>query len=199
MSAVLFIDGENFKKKCGEVLFQNGIKNVEFDKFDFSGLFETVLEDIDVESKVFYAAKINKHPQTPAKSLQLIEQQRRLKTYLESNGFDFIISGQVRGYEERDPYSKRTILTFKEKGVDVKIAVDLVSGACTGEIKVAILASSDSDLQPAIHEAVKRGVEIIYLGFESSPNKGMTYTTQRTILIRNSEILKFYRGSELLI
>jgi len=29
------------------------------------------------------------------------------------------------------------------------------------------------------------------LGFEVNPNKGLTYTTNRTILIRNSEVLEF--------
>jgi hypothetical protein len=33
------------------------------------------------------------------------------------------------------------------------------------------------------------GLEIIYLGFESQPNKGLTYTTNKTILLRNSEIV----------
>gem|GEM_PF-6371518 len=28
-----------------------------------------------------------------------------------------------------------------------------------------------------------------YLGFEFNPNKGLSYTTNRTILIRNSEVL----------
>ena len=31
----------------------------------------------------------------------------------------------------------------------------------------------------------------VYLGFESHPNKGLTFTTNRTILIRNSEIIEF--------
>lgn len=79
---------------------------------------------------------------------------------------------------------------FSEKGVDVKIAVDLVSKACDGSIEVAILGSSDSDLQPAIEEANKRGIKVVYLGFENKPNKGISYTTDRTILIRPSEILE---------
>ena len=41
-----------------------------------------------------------------------------------------------------------------------------------------------------------RGVEIIYLGFESKPNKGLTFTTDRTILLRDFEILDAFREKE---
>jgi len=82
-------------------------------------------------------------------------------------------------------------LTFKEKGVDVKIAVDMITLACNNELETAIIGSSDSDLQPAIKELQNRKVLRIYLGFEDSPNKGLTFTTNRTILIRNSEVIGF--------
>ena len=63
--------------------------------------------------------------------------------------------------------------------------------ACDKKCDSMILGSSDSDLQPAIKEVVKRGLECIYLGFETKPNRGMIYTTTSNILIKNSEILKF--------
>lgn len=85
------------------------------------------------------------------------------------------------------------MLTFKEKGVDVKIAIDMITMACDGELKAAIIGSSDSDLQPAIRELKKRKIERIYLGFENDTNKGLTFTTNRAILIRNSEVVKFIK------
>lgn len=54
----------------------------------------------------------------------------------------------------------------------------------------AALCSSDSDLQPAVAELKDRGVEIVYVGFETNPNKGLSYTTNRTILLRNSEVIE---------
>ena len=72
----------------------------------------------------------------------------------------------------------------------MKIAVDMVSLACDGKVKEIILASSDSDLQPAIKEVRDRHVSCIYLGFENQPNRGLSYTTNKTILIRNSEVLE---------
>ena len=103
-----------------------------------------------------------------------------------------MLSGRIRGQME-DGFLKKKVLVFKEKGVDVKIAVDMVSWSCDKKVDSIVLGSSDSDLQPAIKETRRRGVECIYLGFENEPNKGLTFTTNRTILIRNSEILEFVK------
>lgn len=73
----------------------------------------------------------------------------------------------------------------------MRIAVDLITACCDKKIDTAILCSSDSDLQPAITELKRRGVKIVYVGFELSPNKGLTFTCNKTILFRNSEILKY--------
>jgi uncharacterized LabA/DUF88 family protein len=124
-----------------------------------------------------------------SKSEELIAKQRLLKRSLENQGFEFVFAGKVRGnIDERTGK-----IIFKEKGVDVRIAVDMLSIARDGVLDKAILASSDSDLQPAIKELGKRNTACIYLGFENYINKGMTYTSQRTILIRNSEVLKYIR------
>ena len=85
----------------------------------------------------------------------------------------------------------KSVLVFKEKGVDVKMAVDMVALSCDKKVSNIILASSDSDLQPAIKEVRDREVDCLYLGFENQPNKGMTFTTNKTILIRDSEVLEF--------
>jgi len=66
-----------------------------------------------------------------------------------------------------------------------------LGSTCNNKLKEVIIGSSDSDLQPAIIELKNHGVQRIYLGFENMPNKGLTFTTNRTILIRNSEVLEF--------
>jgi len=209
MSTILFIDGENFKKKIEDVFIVEKIakKNDETDwtKFNFKGLFDKILHGINTNRRIFYFARINKHPATLKKSEILIEKTRILKSYLESKNqnFEVILAGNVMGYpaekivQNKKPFSfiKKRVFVFKEKGVDVKIAVDMVSMACDNSLKTAILASSDSDLQPAIEEVTKRNKICIYIGFENSINKGMTYTSSRTILIRNSEVLSCYQNT----
>lgn len=192
MKTILFIDGRNFLSKINDILNPNKDKgkNIDFSIYNFRGLIDKVLEGLIINEKLFYIGKLIKHPETIKKSEELIEEQRLLKTNLENQGFKVIFAGRVRGYIEKCKMGHE-ILTFKEKGVDVRIATEMISFACGNELKTAIIGSSDSDLQPAIKELKKRKIERIYLGFESSPNKGLTFTTNRTILIRNSEILEF--------
>ena len=187
---ILLIDGENFLHKIEEVLEK---KSVKFDKdeivdINFKKLFESPLKGLKVTGKLFYVARIHLHPDTKKKSEELIKLQRKLRNNLVNLGYEFIIAGNVRAQK----VGMKTI--FREKGVDVKIAVDMVSMACDKKLDTAILCSSDSDLQPAITELKKRNAEVIYLGFEIGPNKGLTYTTDRTILLRNSEILEVFNS-----
>ncbi|MDP2676104.1 MAG: NYN domain-containing protein [bacterium] len=190
MAAFLLIDGENFKGKIRPVFHDANKKRPTWHEYDFNGLLTKVLNGIKIDRRIFYFARIKEHEDSQKKSRQLIEEQRLLKTHLEQQGFEVIMSGRVRGQREDGDDGKK-ILVFKEKGVDVKIAVDMVSLACDKETDEIILGSSGSDLQPAIKEILNRGVKCIYLGFEAQPNKGISYTTNRTILIRNSEILEF--------
>jgi len=198
MNTILLIDGENLKGKIKAVFKKNGKDKPLWHKYDFKGLFGKVLEGITVDRKVFYFARIKEHEDSRKKSKELIEEQRLLKTHLEAQEFEVILSGRVRGHMETGRDGKQ-ILIFKEKGVDVKIAVDMVSLSCDKSVQEIILASSDSDLQPAIKEVRDRKVSCVYLGFEAQPNKGLSYTTNRTILIRNSEIMKFEKVQSKLI
>jgi len=189
-NTVLFIDGENFLHKVEDVLKKEkvNIKKGDLSKIDLNYLLDKALEKYKITRKIYYAAKLHFHPKTKDKSIELILFQRYLKTNLQKQGFEFLIAGNVRGQEVTVDH--KTKMLFREKGVDVKIAVDLVAMAADKTIKTAILCSSDSDLQPAVQEARKRGIEVIYLGFGFQPNKGLMYTTNETVLFRDPEILK---------
>lgn len=191
MDTFLFIDGENFLHKTVDALREAGVQKQKIDtnRLNLSSLLKDVLSGYTITKKIFYAAKLRMFEETKEKSRTLINKQRILKQNLEKQGFEFLIAGNVRPQVVTNNRKKTYI--FKEKGVDVKIAVDLVSLSCDKKIDTAIICSSDSDLQPAITEVKKRGVKVIYLGFENSPNKGLTYTCSKTILFRNSEILRY--------
>ncbi|MFH1295329.1 MAG: NYN domain-containing protein [bacterium] len=188
MTTHLFIDGENFLHKLEDALIQERIEKKKIDSVhvDLKKLIQLALPNERIAISTFYAAKLRVHEASRAKSLKLIQEQRILKTNLEKQGFTFVLAGNVRPQTVTVDGKSKTI--FREKGVDVRLAVDLVSLSCDKVIQRAIICSSDSDLQPAIAEIRKRGVEVIYLGFEISPNKGLTFTTNRTVLFRNSEI-----------
>lgn len=190
MRRILLIDGENFKGKIKGIYREVNKPKPVWSEYDFKGLLDKVLSGLTIDRGVFYFARVKEHEDSRDKSKRLIEEQRFLKDHLEKLGFEVILSGRVRGQWEEGHDGKKT-LVFKEKGVDVKIAVDMVSQSYNKRVDEIILGSSDSDLQPAIKEVRDRGVGCVYLGFETQPNKGLSYTTNRTLLIRNSEIFEF--------
>lgn len=183
--SVLFIDGENFLYKVEEVLKEEGIDKTKIDLalINLDKLFKEPLKGFNIHRKIFYVSRLHFHPKTKKKSLELIKFQRKLRNNLVKQGYEFVIAGNVRAQKVGHK------IVFREKGVDVKIGVDLVSFACDKRMDLAILCSSDSDLQPAVSELKARKVEIVYVGFETNPNKGLSYTTNRTILLRNPEII----------
>ena len=198
MATALLIDGQNFLGNIKSVLKKERIVRGGFDinwrNFDFNKLFNRVLGKAGFDYKLFYIAKLDIHPKTKEKSKELIKRQRLLTTHLREQGFRVVIAGRVRGFPRKDSDEP----LFTEKGVDVQIAVDMLAITILDKkAEKIILASSDSDLQPVIREVRKRKQTfetiITYLGFEDFVNKGLTYTTHKTILIRNSEVLSCYK------
>jgi len=187
---ILFIDGENFRYKVEEVLEAEKVHKdaVDFASINLQQLVLTVFAGQRIAKKFFYAARMRQHKETMEKSKELIQAQRRLKNNLERQGFTYIQAGNVRAQTVR--VGKETELVFREKGVDVKLAVDMVSMAADKQMNKAIICSSDSDLQPAIAALQKNKVRVVYLGFQLNPNKGLMYTADEVVLFRNQEIIE---------
>lgn len=198
MQIILFIDGMNLVGKLKQVFVEEGQPVPNWHEFDFAGLFESVLQGIRPDASRIYFSRLHEHSDSLEKSRALIEEQRFLKRHLEASDFTYIVAGHVRARLTKTVEGSETWV-FKEKGVDTRIAVDMVVEACDGRLKTAILASSDSDLQPAVQELKRRSVKQIYLGFETQPNKGLSSATDRTILIRNAEVLRFKDISKLVV
>ena len=188
MSTVVFVDGENFQKKIKQVFADSKWEwdDKKYGQIKLADLLKTILPDEKIKQTRYYVAKLHVYPETKEKSEQLVQLQRTLKSNLVRQGVDFVVSGNVRMY----PLEKGKLL-FKEKGVDVRLAVDAVSMAADKKLKTAIICSSDSDMQPVVAELQRRKVRVVYLGFQMQPNKGLSFTSDETVLIRKHELKKF--------
>jgi len=80
---------------------------------------------------------------------------------------------------------------YKEKGTDVKIAVDLVIGAADNYYDTAILVSSDTDLIPAIRYVKYRKKKLEYVGFAHAPSLGIQKHADFSILLLPRDIERF--------
>lgn len=188
MSTIVFVDGENFVKKVKQVFAETGFEwdDKKYGQIKLKSLLASVLPEEKITEIRYYVAKLHVYEATKEKSEELVALQRALKSNLAQQGVKCIITGNVRMY----PLEKGKLL-FKEKGVDVRLAVDAISLAADKKLKTAILCSSDSDMQPVVAELQRRKVRVIYLGFHIQPNRGLSYTADETVLIRKNELRKY--------
>jgi uncharacterized LabA/DUF88 family protein len=188
MKTVLFVDGENFQKKVKQAFKAQKLAwdDHRFGRLQLRDMMRSAMPEFKIDTYRYYVAKLHVYPETKEKSEELVALQRSLKTNLEKQKVQFVMSGNVRMY----PLAKNQFL-FKEKGVDVRLAVDAVGLAADKKLKTAIICSSDSDMQPVVQELKRRKVRVIYLGFQVQPNRGLIFTCDETVLLRNNELERF--------
>lgn len=109
---IVFVDGENFMHKVEDVVASLGIdiKKVNFSRIQLNTLIRDVFHNMSIDKIIYYSAKLHNYPQSTEKSKELIGRQRSLKTELEKQGIEFILSGNVRAQQVEG----KTI--FKERG-----------------------------------------------------------------------------------
>lgn len=197
MKVVVYIDGQNFLYKASDVLINAGKiqEKQELHTFSFRTLVESLLDEQDTEIR-FYGTKIKRRKSPPEtehiaeKSIAMLDSQRKLRNCLNKQGVIFIESGKLKlrdgdlckecGAQEKH---------FQEKGVDVRIAVDMLLDAHKEEDQKFVLISSDTDLLPAIQNVIARGKEVTYVGFSDKLTKALVTNATETQIIRDSEII----------
>jgi len=169
---IVLIDGGNMYR----LLKQHGIYPGK--RFDYGAFVNHLLNGRQLVSKTYYIGIVRNHDGA-AKSQQLVEKQQKFLASLEADGFD-IERGKIV-YDHK----------IREKGVDVKIAIDLVIGAAENTYDTAIVISSDTDLIPAVKYVIGRGKKIEYVGFSVQPSLGMAKECTLSILLPQPDVDRF--------
>ena len=164
----IYIDGSNTYNKLKKL----GLPE-EGKRFDFSAFVDHLTGSRQLVSKRYYVGIVRNHDNSE-KSEELVKKQQQFLETLRSSGFE-VKAGKIMYDGGR----------IREKGVDVKLAIDLVVGAADNLYDTAIVISSDTDLIPAIKYALngkKKKVE--YVGFACGPSFGMIKecTAQRLLV-----------------
>ena len=66
---------------------------------------------------------------------------------------------------------------FEEKGVDIDLAVDMLSGAFEDRYDTAILVSSDGDFKPVVQAVQRRGKRVEYVFFPKAQRSNALAST----------------------
>jgi len=171
----IYIDGSNTYNK----LKSFGLPE-EGKKFDFSAFVSHIVGDRSLISKRYYVGIVRNHANSEKGDVLVRKQQQFLET-LRTAGFE-IKPGKIMYDSDR----------IREKGVDVKLAVDLVIGAADDLYDTAIVISSDTDLIPAIKYVLggkKKNVE--YIGFAGAPSLGMIKECSSQRLYAKEDLVPF--------
>lgn len=110
------------------------------------------------------------------------------------------IDDRVLNYQEilRKGITEIQYQRSREKGIDVKMAVDMLAGALDDRYDTAIVVSSDTDLVPAVDWVRKRlRKKVEYIGF-SVPQTDMYEATKPTkTMIYNSDVQRVLIESDI--
>jgi uncharacterized LabA/DUF88 family protein len=170
----VYIDGSNTYNK----LKSFGIPD-KIHRFSLSNFVDHLVGDRERVSKRYYVGIVKNHDNS-AKGEAMVKGQQKFLEGLRSDGF-IVKSGKIM-YDGK----------IREKGVDVKLSVDLVVGAADNMYDVAIVISSDTDLIPAI-KYVRSGKKKIveYIGFAGAPSFGMIKESDVQRLFSKDDLLPF--------
>lgn len=173
----IFIDGSNLYNylKDKEINFPKGAI------FDLKAFSKFLVGDRICVSKRYYTG-IFRDIDKSDKSKELVRGQQKFLSKLKNDGFTI-----KRG---RIIYDSGKI---REKGVDVKIATDLIVGAIDNQFDTAIIITSDTDLIPAIQYIRYKKKKIEYVGFSHAPSFGMQKHSDFSRLLLPEDVEKFKR------
>lgn len=156
MKRILFIDGSNLYGGMSELL-----KPGEY--LNFAELLKIMKKDFDYTNVNFYGTYMRINPDQPARL------QRRAKA-------------QVEFFNEVKKCPKVSFVeghfspsSGKEKGVDVKLASDMVLGAAINTYREAMIMTGDADLLYAVQLVRKLGAKVSMGAFASRFPYQMVY------------------------
>ncbi len=195
----VLIDGENLRHQLAEVLFLHkkiAYKNGYFG-FDTMRFLKDVLDEQNIEV-YYYSTRIrqprHKIPLALKKQIMDIsEANRRWVADLTNQGIVVEKAGYLRVRDSNACiHCGKKTLVLQEKGVDVRVATDLVLCKDSGA-KQVVLASSDSDLTPALEATAKAGVRVRYLCYSAWLNRSIAAQSDKTITFDDAKVLKYFK------
>jgi len=167
------IDGSNFYNRVKNLLPDIHLTNYKYYAF-IASLIDNPILDI-----TYYVGEIKRYPGNP-KSQILYSNQQSLFSNLRSQDI-----------KVEPGYLLRVGDTYFEKGVDVRIAVDMVKSAIKNLYDECYLISSDTDLIPGIKDSRLEGMKVVYVGFDAYLSKALRSNCDRTLIIYKNMISKF--------
>ncbi len=199
MRRIVLIDGENLVYGLRRLL-GDGVGEADrsiLGSFDFRGLLEELLADNIPTEIIWFGARLRVYTQTPElqiKSESAVRQQARFVNEIQNQRITFVKIGYLRAREIELPGGKFE-WKLAEKGVDVGLAVRIVTEATTPNTEIVVV-SADTDLLPAFAAAKKHGARLIHIGYEYRPIASLGRIADATRVITIPLAQKYSKSAE---
>jgi uncharacterized LabA/DUF88 family protein len=197
----VYIDGENFVHIIVASLRKQGIINSrsELKNFDLLHIinFVTKIRPAKNQKITYYGAKLQVYKNNEileATSREMVKWNANWVSLLQRQKINFIKCGHLRLRDShRCSHCGNIDQLFLEKGVDVGMAVDIVSDALKGKVDEIVLFSADSDMLPAIKRAHSAGVKIIYAAYSEAVNRALTTMVDEVWVFSAKQVAESYK------
>ncbi len=201
MATVVYIDGENLFHAISDVLINKKVIKHRNDliKFDMAWFINEAAGE-QPDTIRYYGTRlklVRSEPYLKVKSLSMIKHKRAWGSVLQSQGIDLITAGTLKvrdGIKCRKCGHQESI--FQEKGVDVRLAIDMVTDALNHKAERTILISSDTDLLSALQRIHGAGVRTVYVAYSKNVNSAMTVVADETLTFSDEVVLEAYKRAE---
>jgi len=177
--AFVFIDGGNFYFRLKDLVSKVDGKYSLLD-FDFYGFCKEIVKPDNFIGVKYYIGVVKRRDGNE-KSEELYANQQRLIARLKNKNIDVVLGNVIQHPDN----------TYHEKGVDVRIAVEMIRLARKNVYNRAYLISSDTDLVPAVEEVHSFNKEVYYVGTPKAQSFGLTKESDNTILLRPEDVRNF--------
>ena len=204
----VLIDAGNFYHLALKKL---GIAEIDFD-YDAFVAFLVNDRTLIQEGKRFYVGTV-REKEGDSRTKTAMAEQRRFLSALQSTTWqiktsklrsrieEIQVDSRVAEYKALDAAGVGIIHVerMREKGIDVKIATDLIVGAVDDKYDTAIVVSSDTDLVPAIDWArMRKKKRVEYIGVSLPDNRGERYASKPTFaLIARTDVQRILVESDI--
>ena len=200
----IYIDGENFRKGLENSLRKGDVlqKGATLQKYHIVDLLRDALGIDDLEI-VYYASRV-KLPKGYEPSVEMVDFASTIKAesrvWLSSvvgQGIALVKAGNLKIRQSkpcRTCGAQQDIL--QEKGVDVRLAADLLEDVYERDLASIGLVSSDTDLCPVVHKAVDKNVRVVYICFADGLNRAVAASASETVAISAEKVKQYFEGNK---
>jgi len=177
--AVVFIDGNNFYFRLKDLTLQMNCKYHLLD-FNYPKFAKWLVGNDELAQVRYYIGALRRKPGN-GKSEKMYADQQKLIGKLQQQNISITL-GQLIQHPDK---------SFHEKGVDVRLAVEMIRLARENVYDIAYLVSSDTDLVAAVEEVQSFGKKVQYVGVVKGQSFGLTKISDDIRLLRCEDIQKF--------